>query len=289
MNLKNLQTFLILSKEKNFTKTAAVLGCAQSAVTTQIKQLEESLGAALFERIGKHTILTFEGEQLLPYARKILSLSGEIQCLYQKNKRLTIGLTDSIANYLFGDILKEFSAVHPDTEIFLKILNGKDYCKMLCDGEIDAAIVLDTKVSHKSVRILQKRKETVILAASSTHEALKNPYLIPHDFETFGLLLPLPDCAYRKIFEQTLLDEGVRFKTALETDSVSVIKESSLCGIGIGLLPEFAVRKELIYHMLEKINYTLELPVFTQLLIHPDKYISLVLNDFLETARHHLA
>ena len=90
------------------------------------------------------------------------------------------------------------------------------------------------------------------------------------------------------LFEQKLLSEGVRAQTALETDAVSVIKESSLTGVGIGLLPEFAVKKELIYHMLEKINYKTDYPIFSQLLIHKDKWISPDLEHFLEIAARHL-
>ena len=78
MNLKHLHTFLTLQEEKSFTKTASVLGCAQSGVTTQIKLLEEELGTQLFERMGKSVSLTAEGERLVPYAKKMLALSAEI-------------------------------------------------------------------------------------------------------------------------------------------------------------------------------------------------------------------
>ena len=142
MNFKHLQTFYTLSKEKNFTKTAALLGCAQSNVTTQIRLLESELGVLLFERIGRHISLTPEGERLLPYAKKMLSLSEEISSLYHHPGRLTIGVTESIAVYLSGDILKEFLALYPDTEIFLKMLDGKDSCKMLHEGEIDRKSVV---------------------------------------------------------------------------------------------------------------------------------------------------
>ena len=289
MNLRHLQTFCTLSKEKNFTKTAAVLGCAQSNVTTQIKLLESELGVLLFERIGKHISLTPEGERLLPYAKKMLSLSEEISSLYKHPGRLTIGITESIAAYLSGDILKEFLALYPDTEIFLKMLDGKDFCEMLCNGEIDLAIVLDLPVKQNFIQILHSKKEPVLLTAASTHELSGKTNLSPSDFETYGILLPLPDCPYRILLEQQLLSEGIRIKPVLETDSVSVIKESSLCGIGLGLLPEFAVKKELIYHMLEKINYKTDFPIYTQILVHKDKWISPDLEHFLEIAKRHLA
>ena len=78
-------------------------------------------------------------------------------------------------------------------------------------------------------------------------------------------------------------------KTALTADSTPVIKEMAICGAGLGLLPEFAIRKELIYHMLEKINYNTDFPVYTQLLMHPDKSVSKELRQFLEVAGRHIA
>lgn len=289
MNLKHLKTFLTLKEEKNFTKTADVLNCAQSGVTAQIKSLESELGVQLFERMGKAVTLTTEGERLVPYAKKMLTLSDEIDTLYQGFSRLTIGVTNSIATYLLGNILKEYVAIHPTAEIFLKDLGNQDYCQMLNTGEIDLAIVLDTPVKSKSIQILAEQKENILLFATSTHELSGRHHVTAENFKTYATLLPTPECAYRKLFEQQLHAEGVRPKIALETDSASIIKESSLSGIGLGLLPEFAVKKELIYHMFEKINYKMDFPIYTQVLIHQDKWISPDLSDFIDVAKRHLS
>lgn len=288
MNFRHLETFLTLSEEKSFTKTAARLGCAQSGVTAQIKQLEQELSVQLFERMGKQVTLTAEGMQLVPYAKKMLSLSEEIHTLYQTSARLTIGITESIATYLFGDILKEYTAHYPNTEVFLRLLTDEDYCQMLKDGEIDAALILDTAIRHKQIKVLQKRKENIVLFAASTHELSSRTHIVADDFTTCATLLPPAFCSYRKLFEQKLHAEGVRPKIALETASAAVIKESALSGIGIGLLPEFAVKKELIYHMFEKINYKTDFPVYTQVLIHQDKWHSEYLDCFLDIAMRHL-
>lgn len=288
MTLKHLNTFLTLTQEQSFTRAAARLNCAQSGVTTHIKQLESELGVHLFERIGKRVRLTPEGEALIPYAQKMLSLSGEIASLYQKPGRLTIGATESVASYLLGNIVKEFTILCPDTEIFFQMTDHRDYCQMLCNGELDLAIVLDTPVKRSPIRVLHKHRESILLAVSSTHELSGGRRVQPEELEAFPLLLPSPDCPYRILFEQKLAAGGIRPKTALSTDSIPIIKEMVLCGTGPGLLPEFAVKKELIYHMLEKISFRTDFAVYTQLLIHPDKWISPQLKQFLEVAGRHL-
>ena len=165
MTLKQLTVFLTLAKEGSFTKAAARLNCAQSGVTAHIRQLENELGVPLFNRIGKRTGLTPEGAALLPYAKKMLSLSSEAKNLYRKSPRLTVGVTEAAANYLLGNILKEFTAICPDSEIFFQMTDHRDYCGMLCDGELDLAIVLDVPVKRKPIQVLLKRKETILLAA----------------------------------------------------------------------------------------------------------------------------
>ena len=289
MTLKQLSVFLTLAREQSFTKAAAKLNCAQSGVTAHIKLLEAEMGVPLFNRIGKHTSLTPEGNDLLPYARKILSLSAEAENLCRKTPRLTVGIAEAAANYLLGDILKEFTALCPDTEIFFQMTDHRDYCKMLCDGELDLAIVLDSPVRQKPVQVLKKRKETVLLATASTHALAGRHRIQPEELSTHPLLLPAKDCPYRLLFEQKLSADGIRPKTALTADSTPVIKEMALCGAGLALLPEFAVKKELIYHMLVKINYPTDFPVYTQLLMHPDKSVSKELSQFLDVAGRHLA
>ena len=288
MNLKHLAVFLTLAKEKSFTKTASVLGCSQSGVTTQIQLLEASLNVKLFERIKKTVVLTQEGEKLLPYAHKILSLSEEIQTLYTHSAQLSIGASESVAQYLLMEMLKEYTALYPETEIVLKLVKETDYCQMLCNGEIDAAVVLDAPITGKALRVIKKRSESILLTAASMNALSEQPKRWPKDFFNESVLLPQKDCVYRRMFEQKLHAEGIHPKIALESDSVSVIKESSLCGLGLGLLPEFAVKKELIYHMLEKINLPFQLKLDVQILVHPDKWISPALERFLEVAERSL-
>lgn len=77
MDLKQLQLFLMLSQTNSFTRTGEILGYSQSNVSSQISQLESELGGPLFNRHGHSITLTNKGNQLLPYAEKMISLSNE--------------------------------------------------------------------------------------------------------------------------------------------------------------------------------------------------------------------
>lgn len=79
MDLKQLKTFVVLSKNKNYTRIADELGYAQSSISAQIQQLEQELSTKLLDRIGKKVFLTESGEQLLPYAIEMLALASTIR------------------------------------------------------------------------------------------------------------------------------------------------------------------------------------------------------------------
>lgn len=288
MNLKYLQTFLILCEQKSFTRTAEQLHVAQSVVTTQIQQLEELLQVRLFERSGRTVLVTSAGEALIPYARQMLQLKDDMLQLSHAAGFLTVGTTEDAADCLIGDILREWKSRHPDDTVFLKIISGKDAASMLSSGELDAALVLDHPIHARSVTVPCSRPEKPALIVPPTHPLAGKHGLTSSDLAGMPLLLPPPGNPYRRVLEESFYRAGIRPTIALESVSSSVIKESSLCGLGIGLLPESAVQKELIYHIVEKLNYRLDYQVCTQLLIPADKWQSDLFKDFLDTAIRHL-
>ena len=72
MELRQLQTFIQIAQMQSFSRTAEMLGYSQSAVTVQIRQLENELGKRLFDRTGKKVVLTPQGEEFLEHANRIL-------------------------------------------------------------------------------------------------------------------------------------------------------------------------------------------------------------------------
>lgn len=87
MEIKQLITFLALSDIKHFTKTADYLNYSQSNITSQIQQLENELQVKLFDRMGKTISLTNEGKALLPYAKKIVTLSKEAERMFLSKEK----------------------------------------------------------------------------------------------------------------------------------------------------------------------------------------------------------
>lgn len=287
MDFKHLQTFIALSEIKNFTKTAEYLHYAQSNVTTQIQQLEKELNVRLFERIGKRVTLTSAGHELIPYAKKIINLSRDLKENFSNsdNGRIVIGASESVCIYRLPDIIKSFQTKYPTVEIFLHIMDTSDSVSLLSNNTIDIAYVLDTPISHLSLKTALKINETICAFSTPDHTLSKKSNVSVSDFENQRLILTGKGCCYRKMFERDLLEVSIRPKIVLETSSLQVIKQAVMSGLGICILPQLVVQKELDKKELVKINYHTGYKIESQLIYHKDKWISQDLRNFIELVK----
>lgn len=288
MELKHLNTFLVLSKIKNFTKTAEYLNYAQSSVTTQIQQLEKELNVRLFERIGKSVALTLEGEKLVPYATKMVSLSSDIEKMYASSDnpgRIIIGASESISIYRLPEIIKVYKRNHPDVDIFLTLLDSSEFIPLLADNTIDIAFTMDHPIIDKSITSALKIHESIYALSTPGHPlALKKNVLI-QDFTDIPIILTGHGCCYRSMFERELSTANISPKIVLETGSIHVIKQIALSGLGLCILPELAVQEELENHRLVKLDYNTNYNIISQLIYHKDKWISPNLHDFISIVK----
>lgn len=103
----------------SFTKAASALGYSQSTISFQIKQLEDSLGIPLFERIGHRIRLTQKGSEILSLSHKLLALKGDIENAAGARRELggcvRIAMADSLCHWLFWD---NFESFHSSSPIF---------------------------------------------------------------------------------------------------------------------------------------------------------------------------
>ncbi|MDQ0361145.1 LysR family transcriptional regulator [Breznakia pachnodae] len=287
MNLKHLTTFLVLSETKSFTKTAEQLHYAQSNVTTQIQKLEDELNVRLFERLGKSVTLTSAGEELVISARQLLQLSDNLKKRFKKEKvnRITIGASESLCIYRLPEIIKQFQNQHPNVEIFLTVLKDTNYLPLLINNTIDIAFVLDTPIDNDILVNASSYSEEISMVCAPSFPLSKKHKLSINDFIDIPLILTEKECCYRKQFEKYLNDVSISPKVILETSSPDVIKEITMSGIGVCILPEIVVQKELENHTLVKLNYKKDYNIHAQLMHHKDKWISDILQEFITIAK----
>lgn len=293
MDFKQLNAFLTISRLQSFTKAADALGYAQSTITTQIKLLENELDVKLFERIGKSTTLTHEGKKLLPYAKQILKLSTDIKTTVSNEDKpsgtLTIGAAESLCVLRLPEILKEYKRLYPDVDVSLKFGSCADFRHYLSENLIDVAFSLGVKIDSDEFISHIELPEPMLLLAYPGHPLINKDKIYPEDIENESLILTETGCSYRAAFERILKDNGIKPNVTLETGSVQAIKQFTMSGLGITMLPEIAVKDEVNSGKLIPLNWSgPNLNIISQVIYHKDKWISPALKEFISLANKFL-
>lgn len=286
MDLKQLKTFVVLSKNKNYTKTADELGYAQSSISAQIQQLELELNTKLLDRIGKRVFLTASGEMLLPSAMEMLSLASNIKdkinSSLSSHGQILIGAAESLCIFKLPAIIKLFKKSHPNIEFQLKLIENDQVIQQLTDNSIDIALTIGNPIEHPTITSIFKKQEEILVLSAPTHHLASKKLLDIKDFANQSLILTGSSCNYRAAFEYDLKSHGIPYQIALEAGSVQAIKEMAASGLGLCVLPNLAVQKERSENLLSVLPYKNNYEIYIQLFCHNSKWISPHLADFID-------
>ena len=173
MEISNLNTFLHAASLQNITRAAAELGYSQSAVSVQIRQLEQELGMPLFDRIGKNVYLTDFGRSLVPYARSAVAAVAAVENFGKSDAVLggaiRVGITDSLFELLMKPLLPAYHARFPKVRVELLVDTTVNLTQLLQQGSIDAMCVIDDLLPPAQWHIRQQTEVPIVLAASPSH------------------------------------------------------------------------------------------------------------------------
>ena len=291
MELRQLSTFCEVAKTLSFTRAADTLNYAQSSVSAQIQELEDEFDILLFERLGRRIVLTDAGARLLQYADKILALADEARIVVANREEpvgtLTITAPESLCTYRLPAVLNQFRRQFPRVELIFRPMGSRDdWERQLAEGATDAALVLIKPFQPAHLTVEPLLSERILIVTYPDHPLAEcDPISLAH-FRAETLLLTEAGCAYRMLFERLLQNAGVRPGTVLEFHSVEAIKECTMSGMGIAVLPEVAVRAELAAGRLVELTCLEPLLVMSTCLAwHKDKWLSPALRAFLDVTR----
>ena len=249
---RRLQVFFTVARLLSFTKAAESLHMTQPAVTFQIRQLEEFFNTRLFDRTHNKISLTEAGEEVFGYAKRIIGLYTEMDNQVRKLTGdvigvLVIGASTTIAEYRIPTILGEFQKNFSDVKLRLKISNTDGVVRMVENNEIDVGVV-EAPVKNKNlvVRVCWRDQLMVIcqpeheLAGSETISIIK---LLPYPFigreEGSGTRNVISS-----YFDQ-LSQSYNALKTTMEFGSPESVKSAVEAGLGVSIVSETTLAKEL--------------------------------------------
>ena len=235
LDLDQLRTFVAIVDTGSFTKAAEEVFKTQSAVSMQIRRLEERLGVSLFERNGRSIQVTDAGSRLLTLARRMLTLSRETLSAFDQDAmqgHLRIGLPDDYAERFLPEILARFSRSNPLVELQIACEPSSNLADHVDKGRLDVALVADCTVGSVAAEIV--RREPLHFMTSAAHDV--------HEEEVLPLALGRPNCCWRAEGLKALDDAGRRYKVLFSSWSAQIVASAVLAGLAVGVLPECALR-----------------------------------------------
>lgn len=242
-NFNELQLFLVVARERSFTKAAGKLGVTQSALSHAMKALEERLNIRLLTRTTRSVAPTEAGERLIACLEpRIADLEQELDSLIQLNGiasgniRLTSG--EHAARSLVWPKLKPFLREYPEIHVELMVDNG---FVDIVEGRFDAGIRLGESVNKDmvAVRIGPDIRMAIVAAPSyfADHPAPKTPHDL-QDHRCINMRLPTVGGLYHWEFEKDGKPLRVRVEGQLTVNLLPERIDAALSGFGLACVPE---------------------------------------------------
>ncbi len=241
-----LQTFIVLTEFKNYTKTAEKLHMTQPAVSQHIRHLEAYYDVELLQKRRRELHLTYEGEALLKYAVKVKGLATKIRKeLSEKGQkgRYVLGCTQTIGEYLIPDIIVKYSSKKPETEVSLRIENTKRILEGLEREEWDLGIV-EGSFNRKRYEHSLLKMDELILVVSPENPISRRKCVELEELLKEKLILREAGSGTRRRFEAETCLRGINIEEFhyIEVGNLNVIKTLVERNMGISIISREAVR-----------------------------------------------
>lgn len=233
LDLDQLQSFCTIADCGSFTEAARRVHKTQSAVSMQIKRLEERLGAELFLREGRTIHLTPAGEALYSRARRMLRLNAEIVDAFSDEDlsgSIRLGLPDDYAMGLLPRILSSFQRTHPKIVVEVTCRPSEHLLPSIRTGRYDI-IVFTQGANHEFGELF--RTEKMFWVASPNGAALAA--------DPLPLATGTPDCCWREDALQGLDRVGREYRIAYTSSNATAIASAVLADLAVSYLPESAL------------------------------------------------
>ena len=287
MDLKILTTFTYVAQLGSFTKAGQTLGCSQSTISFQIRQLEEELGFPLFERINRTVVLTDKGREVLAYAQQIGKMTAELKQNLQTNStravRVRIAIADSLCNSLLEDNFQDFMQKNPGTSMKIVSCGTEEMFRLLDHNEVDAILTLESHIYDTEYIIVREEKVANHFVVSAASPLAKSGKISLEELIRQPFILTEKGMSYRRFLDEQLAQRSLEIIPVLEIGNPHLICDMVCKGTGVSFLPDFVTEKarragKLLYLDIPEIQVT----IWKQLLHHRDKWISPQIDSVLK-------
>jgi len=283
---RQLEVFAAIAALGSVRGAADQLGLTQPAASMALAELERLLGAPLFDRRRRRLHLNEHGRALLPKARDIVERLRDLVApdAMPSDAPLAIGASNTVGNYLVGDLLGGFVHRHPGARLRLRVGNTAEIVAAVLDFSLDVACI-EGPVSNAELEGIPWREDELVVCVRPDHRLADRKRLRAGDFEGERWILRERGSATRGLFEQAASRALGAIDVALELGQSEAIKQAVTAGLGIACLPRVAIGDAVAAGRLVPLRTPfLPLRRTLSLIVHRGRHRGATLRAFLDQA-----
>lgn len=287
MDIQQLKGFIAVASEKSFSNAAKKTFRTQSAVSLQIKALEEELETRLFDRIGRKTSLTKDGEALFELASPLVRDLETLGKRFAEKRgspgkgELRIATQEPILTHLLPGPIRAIKKKYPGVRITVARQSNEATLASVLAGDADIGIASPKKVPPSIDYRVIGRFNRVLVGPKDCPLAKKKSVNL-EDIAGYPLLLPPTGSTTRKAVDQAFRAKGLDYNLALEASGRQAIKTYIEMGFGLSVLNASLIseedRKKFFIADVSKFFGNAERGILNRKSLHPPRYVL----DFIE-------
>ncbi|MDQ2975806.1 MAG: LysR family transcriptional regulator [Acidobacteriota bacterium] len=249
MEIRQLRAFLAIAELGTFTAAAQRVHVTQAAISMQIRQLENELGARLFVRAPRRVMLTEAGEHLLQRARQILrdhdaALDEIAELAGAERGRLRVGSASAmVTTDVLPELLKELRKQHAHAEVTVASGTSEALVQQILSGELDVAFV-SLPVQARGINTERLSQDQLVAIASPRHRLAKQRTVSAYTLAGEKLILGERGGNTRRLIDQFFAQHGVTLHVAMELSRQAAIRRMVEEDMGVGIVPLLTVVEE---------------------------------------------
>lgn len=260
LETRDLRLVHAIAEADGATRAAVLLSVSQSAVSHQLRNLEERLGVVLFERRGRKLRITPAGERLVQLSRDVLlPLSlAELELrrgAARHRPKLRLATQCYTAYDWLPRALSALVSRHPEVDLVIAQDVSGDVATALREHRLDVALCVDPPTGRTLERKVLFQDE-LVLGVARGHELARRPYVLGRDLRSLTLIQSTVDPSQRERIRKLLFRDGESFGRVVRVPVTDAILELIGAGMGVGILPEYALRPRKLRFELETVRLT---------------------------------
>jgi DNA-binding transcriptional LysR family regulator len=247
MDFGQIEAFTQVATHNSFSRAAEVLQLTQPSITARIQALERELGEELFERGGRGVKLTDAGRVFLPYVEHILQLLQEGRDAVEEVRNvqlgsLRLGSAITISTYVLPGILHRFCQEFPGVDVVIRTGRSEQVLNMLQSDEVQVGII--RSLSAPEIESIPLYDDEIVLVANPNHRFAQSGSATIGEAAREPIVLFDRGSSYYGMIHDVFRKAAVIPNVAMELDSLEATKRMVEQGLGIALVPQVTVARE---------------------------------------------